>query len=89
MVGGVIGTTWHGLLESDGFRRALLGFVARTAGREFVAAQIEFAAVRDIQLDSLGDLVGDHVDGRAFEALIDRGAPARLPVIPPAGVTHA
>lgn len=89
MVGVVIGTAWHGLLESDGFRRALLGFVARTAGREFVAGEIEFAAVRDSQLDRLGDLVGDHVDGRAFEALIDRGAPARLPVIPPAGVTHA
>jgi adenosylcobyric acid synthase len=83
--GAVIGTAWHGLLESDGFRRALLSWVARTTGRRFVAGEVAFAAVRNAQLDRLGDLVGDHVDGGAIETLISRGAPAGLPVIPPAG----
>ena len=34
--GAVWGTTWHGALENDGFRRAFLTDVARTAGRDFV-----------------------------------------------------
>jgi adenosylcobyric acid synthase len=58
--------------------------VARAGGREFVAGEVEFAAVRDAQLDRLGDLVGDHVNHGAIAALLERGAPARLPVIPPA-----
>ena len=37
--GVVLGTHWHGLLENDGFRRALLRRVAEQAGRDgFVAA---------------------------------------------------
>jgi adenosylcobyric acid synthase len=82
--GAVMGTAWHGVLESDPFRRALLAFVARAGGREFVAGEVEFAAVRDAQLDRLGDLVGDHVNHGAIAALLERGTPARLPVIPPA-----
>ena len=88
MSAAVMGTAWHGLLESDGFRRALLSWVARATGRHFVAAEVTFAAVRDAQLDRLGDLVGDHVDGGALEALIGRGVPAGLPVIAPAGAVH-
>ena len=48
------GTHWHGLLENDGFRRALLRRVAEQAGRTgFVAAADTcFAAERDGQLDA-------------------------------------
>jgi adenosylcobyric acid synthase len=86
VAGAVIGTTWHGLLESDEFRRALLQWIADATGRAFVPGTVRFADVREAQLDLLGDLVADHIDLDAVEALFARGAPTGLPVIPPAGI---
>jgi adenosylcobyric acid synthase len=81
--GPVLGTTWHGIFESDGFRRALLRNVAAAAGRDFEPAQITFARVRERKLDTLADLVGAHLDTAALLDLIDHGAPPGLPFIPP------
>jgi adenosylcobyric acid synthase len=81
--GTVLGTHWHGLLENDGFRRALLRRVAAQAGRNGfeVAPDTAFAAERAAQLDLLGDLVATHLDTAALEHVIDHGAPPDLPVI--------
>ncbi|MDH2429694.1 cobyric acid synthase [Sphaerisporangium sp. TRM90804] len=85
--GAVWGTTWHGALENDGFRRAFLADVAAVSGRSFVPApDVSFAALRERQMDALGDLVERHVDTTALLTLIEKGAPADLPVLPPAGV---
>ncbi len=84
--GSVWGTTWHGALENDGFRRAFLTDVARTAGSDFVADRTtDFAALREAQLDALGDLVEHHLDTDALTALIEKGAPEGLPVVSPGG----
>ena len=81
------GTTWHGTLENDVFRRAFLTEVAERAGRDFrVAPGTNFAAVRQARLDTLGDLVAEHLDTEALRRLIERGPPSGLPVIPPAGL---
>jgi adenosylcobyric acid synthase len=86
-VAGVWGTTWHGTLESDAFRRAFLTEVAGLAGRDFtVAPGTDFAAARQARLDTLGDLVAEHLDTGALRRLIEHGPPAGLPVIPPAGL---
>ncbi|PZH09537.1 cobyric acid synthase [Streptomyces sp. NTH33] len=83
-VGAVWGTHWHGSLESDGFRRAFLREVAAAAGRRFVpAAGTSFAALREEQLDRLGDLIEQHADTDALWRLIESGAPRGLPFIPP------
>jgi adenosylcobyric acid synthase len=83
-VGAVFGTTWHGALENDGFRRAFLAEVARISGRQFVPApDTDFAAVREARLDRLGDLIAEHADTTALWRLIEAGAPAGLPVLPP------
>ncbi|MFC4030500.1 cobyric acid synthase [Streptomyces polygonati] len=83
-VGAVWGTHWHGSLESDGFRRAFLREVAATAGRRFVPApDTVFEALREEQLDRLGDLVEEHMDTAALLRLIEDGAPAGLPFIAP------
>jgi adenosylcobyric acid synthase len=83
--GSVWGTTWHGALENDGFRRAFLAEVARVGGRRFVPApDTEFAAVREARLDRLGDLVEQHADTEALDRLIEKGPPDGLPVLPPA-----
>ncbi|GLY86289.1 cobyric acid synthase [Actinoallomurus iriomotensis] len=84
--GSVWGTTWHGALENNGFRRAFLADVARTAGRDFTPApDTDFAALREAQLDALGDLVEHHLDTEALTKLIEAGAPSGLPVVPPGG----
>ncbi|MFI1443034.1 cobyric acid synthase [Streptomyces fructofermentans] len=83
-VGAVWGTHWHGSLESDGFRRAFLREVAAAAGRRFVpAAGTSFEALREEQLDLLGDLIEEHADTDALWRLIESGAPQGLPFIPP------
>ncbi|MFJ2212145.1 cobyric acid synthase [Streptomyces sp. NPDC101062] len=82
--GSVQGTHWHGALESDAFRRRFLTEVARTAGRRFVPApDTSFGALREEQLDLLADLVEEHADTAALLRLIEEGAPAGLPFIPP------
>ncbi|MDQ0990162.1 cobyric acid synthase [Streptomyces sp. V3I7] len=83
-VGHTWGTHWHGSLESDGFRRAFLREVAAAAGRRFVPAPgTSFAALREEQLDRLGDLIEHHADTDALWRLIESGAPQGLPFIPP------
>jgi adenosylcobyric acid synthase len=85
--GAVWGTSWHGTLENDEFRREFLTEVAALAGRDFtVAPDTDFSALREARLDVLGDLVADNLDTAALGELIDGGPPGGLPVIPPAGV---
>ena len=81
--GSVLGTVWHGALESDGVRRALLTEVAAATGRQWEPGTVAFEAVRQARLDALGDLVADHLDTRAVRALLEGGAPAGLPFVPP------
>jgi adenosylcobyric acid synthase len=80
--GTVLGTHWHGLLENDAFRRALLSRFAVQAGRAgfVVAPDTDFAAERDAQLDVLGDLVATHLDMDAIDHVISNGA-APLPTL--------
>jgi adenosylcobyric acid synthase len=85
VAGAVVGTSWHGVLEADGFRRGLLAWVAHTMDRDFLPGDVAFADLREAQLDRLGDLVADHVDLDAITRLLDEGVPAGLPIIRPAG----
>jgi adenosylcobyric acid synthase len=81
VAGAVLGTSWHGVLEDDGFRRALLLRVAAARGRPFVPGDTPFAAARAARLDALGDLAAGHLDLDALTGLIEQGAPADLPTI--------
>ena len=81
--GAVFGTVWHGALESDGFRRAFLREVAALTGRSWEPGTGSFADVRQARLDALGDLVAEHLDTDAVVRLIEEGAPAGLPFVPP------
>ncbi|MGH3685300.1 MAG: cobyric acid synthase [Pseudonocardiaceae bacterium] len=88
--GHVLGTHWHGLLENDAFRRALLHRVACLAGRTGFrpAPDTSFAAVRAAQLDLLGDLVSAHLDTDALLELIEHGPPPGLPFVAPGADDH-
>jgi adenosylcobyric acid synthase len=86
--GAVWGTTWHGALDSDGFRRAFLAEVAAAAGRDFAPApDTDVAALRSARLDVLADLVADHLDGAALRRLIADGPTPGLPFVPPGAPT--
>jgi adenosylcobyric acid synthase len=74
---------WHGALESDGVRRALLAEVATAAGRQWLPGERSFEQVRQARLDALGDLVAEHLDTGAVLRLLEHGAPAGLPFVPP------
>jgi adenosylcobyric acid synthase len=47
------------------------------------APDTDFGALREAQLDRLGDLVEEHMDTAALLRLIEDGAPAGLPFVPP------
>ncbi|MFI6479027.1 cobyric acid synthase [Nonomuraea sp. NPDC050663] len=83
--GDVFGTTWHGALENDAFRRAFLREVAALSGRDFTADPGTcFADLREERLDALGDLVERHLDTDALLRLIEQGT-GPVPTLPPAG----
>jgi adenosylcobyric acid synthase len=79
--GWTLGTAWHGALEDDALRRALLRAVAGARGRTFVAGTDSFAALRERRLDALGDLVEQHLDTDAVLRLLESGPPTDLPTI--------
>ena len=72
-VGTTFGTSWHGVFESDAFRRAFLCRIAWERGLDWVAGGEPFAARREAQLDALGDLVAEHIEREALLRLIEDG----------------
>jgi adenosylcobyric acid synthase len=77
-VGSVLGTSLHGVLESDGFRAAFLETVAARREKRFVPAGACFEAARQAQIDRLADVVEAHVDMGAVERLIGEAVPAAV-----------
>jgi adenosylcobyric acid synthase len=80
-VGTILGTSWHGVMESDGFRRGFLRWVARERGLDWIPGELSFAAARERRLEKLGDLISENVDREALLRLIDDGPPSGLPVV--------
>lgn len=74
--GRVLGTMWHGSLEGDDFRAALL---ADLVGVE--ASGVSFAAAREHRMELLADLVEEHLDVDVLLDLARHGAPADLPTL--------
>ena len=81
--GPIRGTHWHGLLANDAFRRTLLAEVAAEAGVVGfqVAPDTEVEAIRRRQVDTMADLMSEHLDLDAVLRLIENGPPASAPVI--------
>jgi adenosylcobyric acid synthase len=82
--GNVLGTLWHGTLESDEYRRAFLHWTAQRAGRSFAPDPgTDFAAARQAQYDRLADAVVEHLDTKALWRLIEEGPTPGLRLLPP------
>jgi adenosylcobyric acid synthase len=80
--GSVVGTSLHGLFESDGFRTAFLAAVADRQNKAYAPSGVSFAEARAAQFDRLADLVETHLDMTAVEGLIAASIPA-LPATTP------
>ena len=80
-LGPTLGTSWHGVLESDAFRRALLSWVAAERGLDWRPGKEPFVAAREAQLDKLGDLISDNVDRESLLRIVEHGAPPDLPTL--------
>ena len=76
--GRILGTMWHGALEGDELRSALLVDVLGRA-----PSTVSFPAAREARLDRLGDLVEEHLDVDALLTLARDGAPTDLPLLGP------
>jgi adenosylcobyric acid synthase len=89
--GAVYGTHWHGLFDNDAFRRDWLAEAALAAGRNgfVVADDTDVAARRDAQLDTLADLLTEHLDVDAVCELLDTGPPPRPTVVSALMSAHA
>lgn len=72
-LGPVRGSIWHGTLECDGFRRALLTDIAATTGSGWAAPAggTPFASRRERMIDVLADAIETHVDVDALLSLIE------------------
>ena len=81
--GAVLGTLWHGSLEGDDLRRALLAEVAAAAGVAYEPSDVSFAEQRERRLDLLGDLAEEHLDLDALLSLAREGASAGMPALEP------
>jgi adenosylcobyric acid synthase len=70
-VGAVRGSIWHGTLECDDYRRALLADVASASGSRWSAqpGAAPFAARREGMIDTLADALETHVDVDAIITL--------------------
>ncbi|BBH16200.1 cobyric acid synthase [Nocardioides baekrokdamisoli] len=75
--GRVFGTMWHGSLEGDDLRTALLATVADRA-----PSGVSFPAARDRRLELLGELVEECLDVNALLELARHGV-HDLPLLPP------
>jgi cobyric acid synthase CobQ len=68
--GGVIGTSWHGILENDQLRRDWLSEAAQRASRRFIVSpDLEFARVREDHYERTADLVDEYIDVEAIQAI--------------------
>jgi len=72
--GRVLGTSLHGVLESDGFRAELLARVAARAGIDWQNDGVSFRALREERFERLADLLEEHLDLVAIEKLIGSGS---------------
>jgi adenosylcobyric acid synthase len=79
--GSVAGTLWHGLFENDEWRRAYLTEVAHLAYKNFVVdTEHNFATRREARLETLADLIDEHLDTAALLSLLTESS-SPLPTV--------
>jgi adenosylcobyric acid synthase len=73
--GTVLGTSLHGLLEDDAFRRAFLAHVAAVRHRSWPSSGVSFAAAREAQIDHVADACEEYLDLDHLWRLVESAEP--------------
>ena len=66
----ILGTSLHGLLESDAFRQAFLADVVCRSRRTRTPSGVSFSGARQARYDRIADAVEEHLDVATIERLI-------------------
>jgi adenosylcobyric acid synthase len=74
--GVVVGTSLHGLFESDAFRASFLTFVATAAGKRWQPGTQSFEGARQDQINRVADACAAYLDLDALWRLIEVRAPS-------------
>lgn len=69
-----MGTSLHGLFESDSFRAIFLTEIGRRSDKCFIPKGVSFKEARNLQLERLADAIETHLDFDAITRLIAQGA---------------
>lgn len=80
------GTSWHGVFESDDFRKTFLQWSAANDG-DWTPGDMSFGAAREAPIRSLGGSYRGHADTEVLMGPVEQGAPNVLPVLSPTGET--
>jgi len=79
MSAGVLGTSIHGLLESDSVRVAVLRIVADRRRKPFVPSGVSFARARQARIDRLADALEEHLDMEALYRIVESATVSGVP----------
>ncbi len=74
----VLGTSLHGIFESDGFRVGFLNYIAERSGKKITPGVFTYAAVREKTIDILADLCEKYVDIDLLSDICRQNARRRL-----------
>jgi adenosylcobyric acid synthase len=72
--GAVCATTLHAVFEDDGFRSALLAWVAGRAGKTWAPSGLDFRRARLDRLDRIADAIESHLDLDRLQAIVAEGS---------------
>jgi adenosylcobyric acid synthase len=73
-MGSVIGTSWHGVFDSDEFRASFLRWVAATRGLDWTPGHVRFGDIRESAFNTLADALEEYLDTDTLVRAIERGA---------------
>lgn len=79
--GTVFGTMWHGSLENDATRSGWLREASALLGLPDASSTASFPAAREARLETLADLVEEHLDMDRILEIATGGAPAGMTVV--------
>lgn len=79
--GAVFGTMWHGSLENDATRSGWLREASALLGLPDASSAVSFPSAREARLETLADLVEEHLDMDRILEIAAGGAPAGMKTV--------
>ena len=68
----VLGTSWHGIFEADGFRDAFFGHIAKKVNKQIMLSGFSYAGAREEEIDKLADVCEQYIDTDLFWKILNK-----------------